>query len=248
MTGKGRERLDTLLVKRGLFPSRQRAAAAVLAGEVQVEGHESPKPGTRLPADVRLRVTRPAREFASRAGRKLAHALDAFRLDVEGRVCLDLGASTGGFTDVLLASGARRVYAVDVGYGQLLWRLRTDLRVVVLERTNARHLTPAEVPEPVDFLTADLSFIGLGKVLPAVAPLCRPGALGVALIKPQFEAGPGQVGKGGIVRDHAVHREVLVRVLGAMPSWGFTPFGVVASPIPGADGNIEFLAAIRRGA
>ncbi|MBX6349890.1 MAG: TlyA family RNA methyltransferase [Clostridia bacterium] len=241
-----RRRLDQLLVERGLFATRSQAARAILAGEVRVAGRARPKPGERVPPDVEVTLVSPEPPYASRAGRKLAHALDRFRLEVRGLVCLDLGAATGGFTDVLLRRGARRVYAVDVGYGQLLWRLRQDPRVVVLERTNARRLDRSHVPEPVDFLTVDLSFIGLEKVLPAVAPLLRPGALGVALVKPQFEAGPEKVGAGGVVRDAAVHREVLTRIVASLPAWGLRPLALAASPIRGQDGNAEFLLAFCR--
>lgn len=240
----GRERLDAILVDRGLFPSRARAHAAILAGQVRVEGLPDPKPGSRIAANTPIDVRGDPVPYASRAGLKLEKALDAFRLDPAGLACLDLGASTGGFTDLLLRRGARRVFAVDVGYGQLAWHLRQDPRVVVLERTNARLLTRNEVPEAVGFLTADLSFIGLDKVLPAVRPLCAEGAQGIVLVKPQFEAGPGQVGKRGVVRDPSVHRVVLERMVDRMPGWGFQPVGLTWSPIRGAEGNIEFLLAI----
>jgi 23S rRNA (cytidine1920-2'-O)/16S rRNA (cytidine1409-2'-O)-methyltransferase len=185
--------------------------------------------------------------WVSRGGMKLAHALARFGLDPAGRVCLDIGASTGGFTDVLLARGAAKVYAVDVGHGQLDWKLRNDPRVVVLERTNARYLTTREIPEPPGFITCDASFIGLETVLPAALALAAPGAFLVALIKPQFEVGKGEVGKGGVVRDPAQHQAVCKRIgawLAAQPGW--TVLGIADSPILGPEGNREFLIAARR--
>jgi 23S rRNA (cytidine1920-2'-O)/16S rRNA (cytidine1409-2'-O)-methyltransferase len=249
LPGGGRaERLDVALVRGGFFPSRQRAAAAVLAGQVTVDGVPARRPGQRVPPGAALAVRGPAIPYVSRGGVKLAAALDRFGLDPAGLVCLDAGASTGGFTDVLLRRGAARVYAVDVGYGQLAWALRTDPRVVVLERVNARYLTARQVPEPVDLAVADLSFISFLKVLPALGALVRPGPAGaiVPLLKPQFEAGPGQVGKGGVVRDPEVHRKVLRSVLGSCAALGWVPQALMPSPIRGADGNREFLALLRR--
>lgn len=242
----GRHRLDRLLVERGLAESRARAQALVMAGSVYSSGRRLDKPGILLTPDIPLDIRGPDHPWVSRGGLKLAHALDHFGLDPKGRTCLDVGASTGGFTDVLLARGARCVYAVDVGHGQLAWKLRQDSRVVVLERTNARHLTRAQVAEPIELIVCDVSFIGLETVLPAPLALAVPGAVLVALIKPQFEAGPGQVGKGGIVRDPALHQAVCERIrtwLGSLPGWSV--LGLIDSPIKGADGNQEFLIAAR---
>ncbi len=184
--------------------------------------------------------------WVSRGGIKLAHALAHFAIDPAGQVAIDVSASTGGFTDVLLKHGAARVYAVDVGHGQLAWALRNDPRVVVLEKTNARHLTPAEIPEPVDLVVCDASFIGLETVLPAALALARPGATLVALIKPQFEVGRGRVGKGGVVRDPALHEEVCARIAAWLPTQGWRVRGIARSPITGPEGNVEFLIAADR--
>lgn len=245
--GAKRVRLDVLLVDRGWFASRNQARAAILAGQVRVDDQVVTKAGTAVPLDARITVLRPESRYVSRGGLKLEHALRAFQLSdaLHGAVCADIGASTGGFTDCLLQHGARRVYAIDVGYGQLAWRLRTDPRVVVMERTNARYLTPADVPEPIDFFTVDVSFISLRVVLPALRALARPGARGVALVKPQFEAGREQVGKGGVVRDPRVHRQVLLGLIRWMPEAGFQPIGVTFSPIRGPKGNAEFFIAFR---
>ena len=237
-----KSRLDQLLVERGLAENRTRAQAVIMAGKVFSGEKRLDKPGTRLAADVELDVRGPDHAWVSRGGLKLVHGLERFGISAEGRVCLDIGASTGGFTDVLLTGGARRVYAVDVGSGQLAWKLRNDARVVVLEKTNARHLSRRQVPDPVDLIVCDASFIGLEVVLPAALDLTAPGARLVALIKPQFEVGKGQVGKGGIVRDPVLHAEVTARLekwLAARPGWSV--LGVVESPISGADGNKEFL-------
>lgn len=246
MTAKGGKlRLDRLLVERGLAESRTRAEALILAGRVSVAGRESVKPGTPVPPDAEISVALPTHPWVSRGGVKLAAALDHFGIDPSGRICLDVGASTGGFTDVLLARGARRVYAVDVGYGQLHARLRTDPRVVLLEKVNARGLSEREVPEPVELFVADVSFISLTMILPAAVPLLAPGAAAVLLVKPQFESARGEVGKGGIVRDAAVRQRAVARVAGAAGALGLTKLGTIPSPIRGADGNEEFLAAFR---
>jgi 23S rRNA (cytidine1920-2'-O)/16S rRNA (cytidine1409-2'-O)-methyltransferase len=242
-----KSRLDTLLVERGLAESRARAQALVLAGLVWSEGKRLDKPGVALAADTPLELRGREHPWVSRGGVKLAHALDHFAIDVGGAVALDIGASTGGFTDVLLAQGAKRVYAVDVGHGQLAWKLRQDPRVVVRERCNARHLTRAEIPEPPDLIVCDASFISLTVVLPAALALAAPGAGLVALIKPQFEVGKGRVGKGGVVRDAALHREVCERItswLEGQPGWHV--LGIVESPIRGPEGNVEFLVYARR--
>jgi 23S rRNA (cytidine1920-2'-O)/16S rRNA (cytidine1409-2'-O)-methyltransferase len=242
-----KRRLDALLVERGLVESRARAQALVLAGRVWSAGRRLDKPGTSLAADAPLELRGRDHPWVSRGGVKLAHALAHFAIEAAGAVALDIGASTGGFTDVLLTAGARRVYAVDVGHGQLAWTLRQDPRVVVLERVNARHLTQAQVPEPPDLIVCDASFIGLETVLPAALALAAPAARLVALIKPQFEVGKGRVGKGGVVRDPELHRVVCARIaawLGAQPGWAVD--GIIASPILGPEGNVEFLIAARR--
>jgi len=245
---RGRKiRADVALVERGLAESRARAQALIMAGKVFAGERRVAKSGDTLREDAPLEVRGQDHPWVSRGGLKLAHALDHFGIDPAGLVCLDVGASTGGFTDVLLQHGAARVYAVDVGHGQLAWRLRTDERVVVLERTNARNLTPDLVPEPVDLIVCDASFIGLEVVLTAPMALAAPGARLVALIKPQFEVGPGRVGKGGVVRDPALHQEVCDRIrawLDGEPGWRV--LGVTASPIAGPEGNIEFLIAAER--
>jgi 23S rRNA (cytidine1920-2'-O)/16S rRNA (cytidine1409-2'-O)-methyltransferase len=237
-----RKRLDTLLVERGFAESRSQAQALVLAG--LVEGHS--KPGEQVHDDIPLEV-RQLPPYVSRAGHKLANALDAFAIDVEGLDCLDVGASTGGFTDVLLSRGAAKLDAVDVGFGQLAWKLRQDSRVMVLERTNARHLTAKEIPEPVDLVVCDASFIGLETVLPAGLALAKPRARLVALIKPQFEVGPARVGKGGVVRDAELHREVCARIAAWVAAQGWDVAGVIESPLKGPEGNTEFLLAASRG-
>jgi 23S rRNA (cytidine1920-2'-O)/16S rRNA (cytidine1409-2'-O)-methyltransferase len=247
MRGADKRRADQLLVERGLAESRAKAQALIMAGLVYSNTARIEKPGTALAADAPLEVKGKDHPWVSRGGVKLAHALDAFALDPSGLVCLDIGASTGGFTDVLLRRGAARVYAVDVGHGQLHWSLRTDPRVVVLEKTNARALTQTHVPEPIDLVVCDASFIGLATVLPAALALAKPGAHLVALVKPQFEAGPDKVGKGGVVRDPAVHAavcEAASRWLAEEADWPV--LGLVASPIDGAEGNKEFLIAARK--
>lgn len=241
-----RVRLDQLLVDRALAPSRAAAHALLLAGEVELGGAGSRtlKPGQLVDAGVRLSLVA-RRRWASRAGQKLEAALDAFAIDPTGLACLDAGASTGGFSDVLLERGARIVYAVDVGRGQLLDRLAHDPRVVSMERTNLRTLHG--LPEPIGLVTLDLSFISLGLVLPAVRRLVSDGARVIALVKPQFEAGRDAVPRGGVVRDPATHRAVLLRVGAEASTAGFAPTAVIASPIAGADGNREFLALLSAG-
>lgn len=239
-------RLDQMLVDRGLTESRARAQALIMAGKVFSGDQKLTKPGTRLPGDAPLAVKAPDHPWVSRGGLKLVKALDQFAIDVSGAIAVDVGASTGGFTDVLLSRGATRVYAVDVGHGQLAWKLRQDERVAVLERTNARYLTDEQLPEPVDIVVCDASFIGLETVLPAAMARARPGAHLVALIKPQFEVGRGRVGKGGVVRDPALHQEVCDRIrawLETRPGWRV--LGIAESPIRGPEGNVEFLIAGR---
>ncbi len=243
-----RLRADLALVQRGLAESRTRAQAYILAGKVFSGEARVNKPGDLVRPDQPLDLRGQDHPWVSRGGLKLDHALAHFGLDPTGRLCLDIGASTGGFTHVLLSRGATGVIAVDVGHGQLAWTLRNDPRVTVLERVNARSLSAGQVPVPVGALVCDASFIGLGTVLPAPLSLCAPGAWAVALIKPQFEAGRGQVGKGGVVRDPAIHDEVCARVCGwwsALPGW--TVLGIEPSPILGPEGNREFLIAARLG-
>jgi len=239
-------RLDQLLVDRGLAESRSRAQALVMAGAVYAGERKLDKPGAQVAADLAVEVRGRDHPWVSRGGLKLAAGLTAFAIDAAGTVCLDVGASTGGFTDVLLTHGARRVYAVDVGHGQLAWKLRGDARVVVLERFNARHLGREQVPEPVNLIVCDASFIGLQTVLPAALALAAPGAALIALIKPQFEVGRGRVGKGGVVRDPALHTEVCERIrawLDGLPGWRV--LGIAESPITGPEGNKEFLVGAR---
>jgi 23S rRNA (cytidine1920-2'-O)/16S rRNA (cytidine1409-2'-O)-methyltransferase len=242
-----RLRLDLLLVERGLAPSRERARALVIAGQVTVDGAVVSKAGTPVAEGAEVALATPDHPYVGRGGLKLAHALDTFAIDVTGRDCLDIGASTGGFTDVLLQRGATRVVALDVGHGQLDWRLRNDPRVLVLEGVNARYLSLEQLPGPVDFVSIDVSFISLSLVLPPVPALLRPGADLVALVKPQFEAGREEVGKKGIVRDPEVHQRVLDRVTQAAGACGLTRAGLVPSPITGAEGNVEFLLHLKPG-
>ena len=242
-----RLRVDQLLLERGLAESRARAQALLLAGVVFSGERRLDKPGTMVADDLPLEVRDRALPWVSRGGLKLAKGLDVFGVDPARLVAIDVGASTGGFTDVLLQRGAARVYAVDVGYGQLADKLRHDARVVVLERLNARHLGPAEVPESVDLVVCDASFISLRLVLPAALALTRPEARLVALIKPQFEVGKGEVGKGGVVRDPEAHARVCREIeawLGGLSGWSVD--GIVESPITGPAGNREFLIAARR--
>jgi 23S rRNA (cytidine1920-2'-O)/16S rRNA (cytidine1409-2'-O)-methyltransferase len=245
--GRPAVRLDQLLVERGLFPSREQARRAVMAGTVEVEGRRVDKPGTAVSGEARVAVLAPKEPFVSRAGRKLAHALDHFGVDPAARVCLDVGASTGGFTDCLLQRGAARVYAVDVGYGQLDLRLRNDPRVVVMERINARHLAPDALPEPCDLITIDVSFISLLKIVPALLPHLAPAGLLLPMIKPQFEAGRGAVGKGGILRDEAVRERAVRECAEGIAALRLTPLGVFDSPVAGTGGNREAFALFRRG-
>jgi 23S rRNA (cytidine1920-2'-O)/16S rRNA (cytidine1409-2'-O)-methyltransferase len=239
-------RLDQLLVERGYFPSRERARRAVMANQVEVDGRRVDKPGTPVAADAGLAVIGPKEPFVSRAGRKLADALDRLGVDPAGMVCLDVGASTGGFTDCLLQRGAARVYALDVGYGQLDAGLRADPRVVVMERVNARNLPADALPERCDLVTVDVSFISLVKVVPALLPHLAAGGRLLVLIKPQFEAGRGAVGKGGILRDEAVRRRTVERVVGELGAFGLEPVATLDSAVAGAGGNREAFSLLRR--
>ncbi|MEP6767444.1 MAG: TlyA family RNA methyltransferase [Acidobacteriota bacterium] len=238
-------RLDLLLVSRGLAPTREKAQAMVLAGLVEVDGRRVDKAGSQTGEEAEISVAGPAHPFVSRGGVKLAAALDAFRLEPAGLVCLDVGASTGGFTDCLLQRGAARVYAIDVGYGQLDARLRSDPRVVLREKVNARSLSEADVPEPASLAALDLSFISARLVLPAVAARLFPAAAIVVLVKPQFEAGRAEVGKGGIVRSEEVRARVVREIEEFATGMGLTSLGSIPSPIRGARGNQEFLLALR---
>jgi 23S rRNA (cytidine1920-2'-O)/16S rRNA (cytidine1409-2'-O)-methyltransferase len=242
-----RQRADQLLVDRGLVESRTRAQALILAGKVFSGEQRIDKAGQSLASDTPLDVRGQDHPWSSRGGLKLDHALTHFNLSPQGRICLDVGASTGGFTDVLLTRGAAKVHAVDVGHGQLAWKLRSDPRVVVHEKTNARYLTRETITDPIDALVCDASFIGLATLLPAPLALCAPGAWAVALIKPQFEAGPEAVGRKGVVRDPAVHLAVCERIeawWAAQPGWRV--LGITESPITGPEGNREFLIAAER--
>jgi 23S rRNA (cytidine1920-2'-O)/16S rRNA (cytidine1409-2'-O)-methyltransferase len=243
-----KQRADQLLVEQGLAESRAKAQALILAGRVSCAGRRVDKPGEQLVADAVLELKGRDHPWVSRGGIKLAHALDHFQISVEGKSALDIGASTGGFTDVLISRGAKRVHAVDVGHGQLAWRLRQDPRVIVHERLNARYLTRAHIDEHVDVITCDASFISLAAVLPAPLTLAADRAELVALVKPQFEAGREQVGKRGVVRDAVVQHEICEHAavwIAAQPGW--TVVGIVDSPILGPAGNREFLLYARRG-
>jgi 23S rRNA (cytidine1920-2'-O)/16S rRNA (cytidine1409-2'-O)-methyltransferase len=239
-----RIRLDQLVVDRRLAPSRQRARALIMAAKVLVDGRVCDKPGVRVPCDVPVTLRGDDIPYVSRGGVKLAAILDALALDIQSWTCMDVGASTGGFTDCLLQHGARRVYAVDVGYGQLAWKLRQDPRVVPIERTNIRYLADDALPEAVDLSTIDTSFISLRIVVPAAMRFVRPGGWMIALIKPQFEVGRGQVGKGGVVRDPDQHQAVVGELCAFFTGLGLTVHTVLPSPILGPKGNREFLAAI----
>ena len=243
-----RTRLDALVVERGLAPTRARARALVLAGHVRVAGAAVSKAGAAVPADAEVTLATPDHPYVGRGGVKLAHALDALGVEVAGRTALDIGASTGGFTDVLLQRGAARVAALDVGRGQLAWKLRQDPRVLVIEGVNARGLGPASLPpafRAVDLVTVDVSFISLKLVLPPLPALLQPGGEVVALVKPQFEAGRGEVGRRGVVTDAAVHGRVVQEVRSAADRIGLTPVAEAPSPLAGAGGNREFFLLLR---
>jgi len=243
----GKQRLDIVLVERGLAETRSKAQALIASGKVYSGEVKLDKAGHPIPEDLPLTVREAEHPWVSRGGMKLAHAIAHFGLNPEGAACIDVGASTGGFTDVLLHHGAAKVYAVDVGHGQLDWKLRQDTRVRVMEKTNARYLGRALIPEPLDWVVCDASFIGLKTVLPAPLALTGDRATLVALIKPQFEVGKGRVGKGGVVRDEVLHGEVCADIrawLGGLPGWRV--LGVTESPIQGPKGNVEFLIAARK--
>ncbi|MDQ0251836.1 23S rRNA (cytidine1920-2'-O)/16S rRNA (cytidine1409-2'-O)-methyltransferase [Sphingomonas kyeonggiensis] len=241
-----KQRADQMLVDRGLAESRTRAQALIMAGLVFAGDRKVDKPGQQFPEETQLEVKGRDHPWVSRGGIKLAHALDHFGWDVTGAVAIDVGSSTGGFTDVLLSKGAARVYAVDSGTNQLAWKLRQDPRVIVYEQTSARILTEAHIPEQVDIIVCDASFISLAKVLEVPFRFARPGARLAALIKPQFEAGRGEVGKGGVVRDAAVHERVCREVSDWVAAQGWTVHGITTSPITGPEGNVEFLIGATR--
>jgi len=239
-------RLDRLLADRGLAESRERGQALILAGQVLVNGQKKEKAGSLVPADADIRILGEQMPYVSRGGLKLEKALAEFTVDVKEKTCLDVGASTGGFTDCLLQHGAKKIYAVDVGYGQMAWKVRQDPRVVVIERTNIREMEPTLIPVPIDIVVIDVSFISLDKVIPSVLRFLKPGAGIVALIKPQFEVGKGQVGKGGIVRDEAARTSAVEKVRTAFQNTSLEVKGIILSPITGQDGNVEYLLYARR--
>lgn len=238
-------RLDMEMLARGLCPSREKARALILAGEVRVNGVRAEKAGQEIPADAEITVVEDAIPFVSRGGLKLDKAVKVFPIDLKGRVCADIGASTGGFTDVMLKNGAKHVYSIDVGYGQLDWSLRNDPRVTVMERTNARFMTPDWFAEPISFASIDVSFISLRLILPPLFASMEEGEV-VALIKPQFEAGRAEIGKNGVVRDASVHERVISEILAFADQTGFEIDGLSFSPITGPKGNIEFLLYMRK--
>lgn len=242
-----KQRLDALLVQRGLEQSRTRASAVIMEGYVFVDGEKAIKPGMMYEETCAITIKQKAVDFVSRGGLKLQKAIDCFELDLNGTVAMDIGASTGGFTDCMLRHGASKVFCVDVGYGQLAWSLRTDDRVVNLERTNIRYVTPEQIGCALDFVSIDVSFISLKLVLPVAARLMREGAMAVALVKPQFEAGKGKVGKKGVVRERAVHEEVINACVGYAKESGFAVLGMNYSPVKGPQGNIEYLMLLQKG-
>ncbi len=241
-----KKRLDILLVERGLFPSREKAKAVIMAGQVYVNHQKADKPGADLPEDAEIEVRGETLAYVSRGGLKLEKAMQVFPIDLQGKCCMDIGASTGGFTDCMLQNGAAKVYAVDVGYGQLAWKLRTDERVVNLERTNIRYVTEEQVPEPVDFLSIDVSFISLKLVLPVAGRLLSEVGQAVCLVKPQFEAGREKVGKNGVVRERKTHIEVVENAAGYARENGFAVCGLDFSPVKGPEGNIEYLMYLKK--
>ncbi|MEG3620205.1 TlyA family RNA methyltransferase [Magnetovibrio sp. PR-2] len=247
MSKPGKLRLDQLLVERGLVESRTRAQALIMAGNVYSDTKRLDKAGQQVKDDIPIEIKGQDHPWVSRGGLKLEKGLAHFNIDPTGFTCIDVGASTGGFTDVLLTNGANKVYAVDVGQGQLAWKLRSDERVVVMEKTNARHLTAEDIPDPIDMVVCDASFIGLETVLPAALNLVKPGGHVIALIKPQFEVGKGRVGKGGVVREPELHQEVCDRIeawLNTLDGWSV--LGITESPIKGPEGNVEFLIGGRK--
>ncbi len=244
---KMKQRLDVILMNKGYASSREKAKAIIMAGNVFVKGQREDKAGASFEEDgIELEVRGAALKYVSRGGLKLEKALEKFPIDLNGAVCMDIGASTGGFTDCMLLNGAAKVYAIDVGHGQLDWKLRNDERVICMEKTNFRYMTPADIEDRPDFASCDVSFISLDKMLPPAYELLRDGAQMVCLIKPQFEAGRDKVGRKGVVRDSAVHEEVIRKVTDIAVETGFTPLGLTYSPIKGPEGNIEYLIWLRK--
>ena len=243
-----KERLDILVASRDLAPSREKAKSLIMAGQVFVDNQREDKPGATFPDDVTIEIHGETLKYVSRGGLKLEKAMSAFPIDLKEKICMDIGASTGGFTDCMLQNGAKKVYAVDVGYGQFAWKLRTDPRVVCMEKTNIRYVTKEDIADDLDFASVDVSFISLSKVLPAAVPLLKEDGQMVCLIKPQFEAGREKVGKKGVVRDPGVHREVIEQVLGFAQENGFYAAGLSFSPVKGPEGNIEYLVHLKKDA
>lgn len=241
-----KKRLDVLLVERGLATSREKAKAMIMAGEVLVDNEREDKAGSMFPEEVEIVLKGKPLPYVSRGGLKLEKAMKNFDLTLDGKVCMDVGASTGGFTDCMLQNGAVKVYAVDVGYGQLAWSLRTDERVVNMERTNIRNVTLDQLAEPIEFFSVDVSFISLHHIFPVAQAITTPDAMGVCLVKPQFEAGREKVGKNGVVRDPATHREVLHNAMGYAAANGFKVCGLDFSPVKGPEGNIEYLMFVQK--
>lgn len=240
-------RLDQHLFAQGLTESREKARARIMAGDVYLNGQKATKPGTPVPEGALVELRGDENPYVSRGGYKLAKAIEVFDIGLSGLACMDIGASSGGFTDCMLQNGAACVYAIDVGYGQLDWKLRQDPRVVVMERTNIRGVTKEQISHPIEFFTADVSFISLRHIFPVAAHIVQPGAAGVCLIKPQFEAGKDKVGKNGVVRDTQVHEQVIQSVLEYAQQNSFSPQGLDFSPIKGPKGNIEFLLHVKQG-
>lgn len=241
-----KERLDILLVERGLAGSRERAKRMIMAGEVLVDGQKIDKAGTTVKAEAEIRLLGHDIPYVSRGGLKLEKAMKEFGVRLQDKAAADIGASTGGFTDCMLQNGAKKVYAIDVGYGQLAWKLRTDERVINMERTNIRNVTPEALDEPIEFFSVDVSFISLHHIFPVAQAITTPDAMGVCLVKPQFEAGREKVGKNGVVRDPATHREVLHNAMGYAAANGFAVRGLDFSPVKGPEGNIEYLMFVQK--
>lgn len=241
-----KERLDQLVVKRNLAPSREKAKALIMEGKIFVNNQREDKPGSTFPDDAIIEVHGHVLPYVSRGGLKLEKALASFPVSLDGCICMDIGASTGGFTDCMLQNGAAKVYSIDVGYGQFAWKLRQDPRVVCMEKTNIRYVTSEQIADLIDFASVDVSFISLSKVLPAAFPLLKPEGEMVCLIKPQFEAGREKVGKKGVVRDPAVHMEVIRRVIAFAEEDGFHTAGLDYSPVKGPEGNIEYLLYLKK--
>ena len=242
-----KQRLDVILVNRGLAPSREKAKAVIMSGNVFVRGVREDKAGASFDEnETDITIKENPLKYVSRGGLKLEKAIDEFYIDLDGKTCMDIGSSTGGFTDCMLQNGASKVFAIDVGHGQLAWKLRNDERVVCMEKTNFRYVTSEQIDTPIDFASADVSFISLDKILPAAFPLLKENAQMVCLIKPQFEAGRDEVGKHGVVKDRKVHEEVIERIISVAEQNGFQPIGLTYSPIKGPEGNIEYLLWIEK--